>query len=133
MRGFARATISTGTVNAVTWYAAYLSVSYTTWNSTNVVDVYMDAAEFGLNGVNMTNSTFRGFSLPPPVLNISALSLIKLDDKVGRPNRDYRNEDFRVPLDSSALVWAYDNHTYNLDYLERSGSCQAVSVRESRK
>lgn len=96
-----------------------------------VADVLMDAVEFGLNGESMTNSTFRGTSLPPPVLNISALSLIKLDDKVGRPNRDYRKEEFRVTYEPSALIWEYDNHTYNLDYLERSGSCQAVSVRES--
>jgi len=91
----------------------------------------MDAAEFGLDGVNMTNSTFGGNPLPPPVLNISAPSLIKVIDKDERPYAYHKNQDFRVTYDSSALVWEYDNHTYNLDYLKRSGSCQAVSVRDS--
>ncbi|KAI4947340.1 hypothetical protein J4E91_006692 [Alternaria rosae] len=107
------------------WRIKGLQGDYLVTGNTTVADVHMDAAEFGLNGGNMTNSTFWGTDLGPPVLNISALSLERVTDR--GPSAYYENEEFRVIYDASELLWEYDNQTYNLDYLQRSGNCQAVS------
>jgi hypothetical protein len=83
--------------------------------------------EYGLDGKNMTNSTFGEITLLPPVLNISAPFLRKIPDGEGRAIRE-GSPLFQAIDDTSRVLWAYDNRFYNLDYLAKHGQCQAISV-----
>jgi hypothetical protein len=42
----------------------------------------------------------------------------------------FEGEDFGINYDTSLLLWAYDNKTYHLDYIQKNGNCQAVLVRK---
>jgi hypothetical protein len=92
-----------------------------------VADVHTDTLEYGLNGGNMTNSTFAGIFIPAPALNISAAPLVYLHSD----GYEYDSFFSEETDDSSLLLWGYDNQTYNRDDLQQKGSCQAQLVRES--
>lgn len=72
------------------------------------------------------NSTFGGQLLPPPILNISAPSLVK--DPRRAEAYDYEDLAFNVTNNASLLLWAYNNQTYHLDYMQENGRCQAALV-----
>jgi hypothetical protein len=103
-------------------------VGYTSKKSATIADVHIDAAEYGLNGVNLTNSTFGDKALTSPVLNISAPFLSRGPSTMSAPA--FEGEDFGINYDTSLLLWAYDNKTYHLDYIQKNGNCQAVLVRK---
>jgi hypothetical protein len=118
-------------VKPATCNSTWPSVSYTTRKSTAVADVHTDAEEYGLNGGNTTNSTFAGKLLGSPALNISAPSLVKVSDNTYSYSDIYVDQTFLVTDNISRLLWGYKNQTYNLDYLQQSGSCQPILVYQS--
>jgi hypothetical protein len=35
----------------------------------------------------------------------------------------FEGEDFGINYDTFLLLWAYNNKTYHLDYIQKSGNC----------
>ncbi|RYO70404.1 hypothetical protein AA0113_g3252 [Alternaria arborescens] len=89
-------------------------------------DNYQYAAEYGFNRGDKIDSTFGGQLLPPPTLNISAPSLIRTTAFENIDYDSYEDLLFRVTNDPSQMLWAYDNKTYDFNYLQGNGKCQAA-------
>jgi hypothetical protein len=39
-----------------------------------------------------------------------------------------KDVEFRVTDNASLLLWAYNDETYHLDYMQKNGKCQAALV-----
>jgi hypothetical protein len=83
---------------------------------------------YGFYGHNDTSTVWMNTSLPAPALNISAFYL-RYDPYYGYdgPNWLDVKTGSRLFQNVSQIKFTVFNQTYDLDYIQRKGTCQPVS------